>query len=848
MSLPQPTFSGAHNEDADEYLETIEYNAMSIAAEEAKKLSMRVSFRSGLLGRAKAWYGTLDKSIRGDWDQLKSAFKAKYEVEVEDFDRKFLVQQEVYNLKQGEKETDTQYLKRIEKLNERCGAELHNEVARRTLGGLRDTELQYRVQAHLLANRKIDEEGMLVKDCKLKDVRSALIAATRLIGKPSPFDSDEKDDDEDPTMVTQAQINLDMLKLLKELRTGSTQVTTPSPPPYVKAVPPPNPFAAAPTNTAYMGHLTCYNCTKPGHTSPICPEPRVSEAQFRDNRARIDAARAQRTAYKQPNQGQVVSAHIVAPVQGQQHPSQSNYWTSYQYNHPARQPMSTSGGVATEEDGSASKKTPTVLGPVTPAILCRGYTAPINTIIPALPAEKTASRYKQQTRLQASGADYEAPRQTRSQAKQSSQPLRDESDEPGVSTMAKGKGREIDLTQTSHESTQTARATSPPPREHITENRNDRVPRQPVAAEESSTHLTRHYADIEEDMDENQPTNRNAPRRHVSAAEPSARTTQHFVDIDEDMNDAPIITRNAPVPQTKDARPTNKPKESIPIKLIEEAQIDRFDVVDFLANTGITLSIGQLLDRSPQCRAQLARLLQSSVPSRKPRRRNAVQAMAVARTSPPQVIDEGLSEADIVSSGCFYVQAHVDGELLHRCMVDSGAVAELIGPKAVKRLKLKVYQLEDDWYVKVADSRKVQIYEYVQIEVVVAGIRTYLRAFIMGLDDTYDLLLSRQWMARVGAIEDHQAGTLKIRGKSGIEVNVPAAVAPPASIEVIPDSQTTSGFDINMDSLGRGDSSDEDDGDAEEEIQKLLTEVAVVDTVEYHQLHGDSDRGKASRQ
>lgn len=68
----------------------------------------------------------------------------------------------------------------------------------------------------------------------------------------------------------------------------------------------------------------------------------------------------------------------------------------------------------------------------------------------------------------------------------------------------------------------------------------------------------------------------------------------------------------------------------------------------------------------------------------------------------------------------------------------------MIGPKAVERLKLGVYQLEDEWYIKVADSRAVPIKEYVMIEVIVAGIRTYLRAFIMGLDDLYDMLLSRQ--------------------------------------------------------------------------------------------------------
>jgi hypothetical protein len=187
MAFPQPTFSGSADEDYGEYLETIEFNAGSRTGE-AKNLFMRVSFRSGLQGKASIWYKQLEKVTRESWPDLKAAFETKYSPDTDSFDKTFLIQQEVYNLKQAEKETDAQYIRRIEKLNEKCPITLQSEVARRTLGGLRDVELQYRVQNHLLSSKKIDTSGELVKDIKFSDIRNALIAATRLIGKASPFE------------------------------------------------------------------------------------------------------------------------------------------------------------------------------------------------------------------------------------------------------------------------------------------------------------------------------------------------------------------------------------------------------------------------------------------------------------------------------------------------------------------------------------------------------------------------------------------------------------------------------------------------------------------------------------
>jgi Retrotransposon gag protein len=221
MAFPQPTFNGHANEDYSEYLEMVECNAETRNGE-AKNLFMRVSFRSGLQGKASAWYKELEKATREDWSQLKAAFETKYSPDVESFDKTFLIQQEVYNLKQAEKETDAQYIRRIEKLNERCPATLQSEVARRTLGGLRDVNLQYRVQNHLLSSKKIDPSGELVKDIKFGDIRNALGAAARLIGKPSPFELDEADGDHEYRIASQAELNYEMLKALNALHSSTS--------------------------------------------------------------------------------------------------------------------------------------------------------------------------------------------------------------------------------------------------------------------------------------------------------------------------------------------------------------------------------------------------------------------------------------------------------------------------------------------------------------------------------------------------------------------------------------------------------------------------------------------------
>ena len=232
MRVTQPTFNGLTDEDGFEYLETLECNARREAAD-TKEIVLRISFREGLQGKAAAWYRELSSAFRKDWSLLKVAFESKYPPkDTENFENTFLIQQEIYNLTQGAEETDVQYLKRVDRLNKRCPITLHSEVAKRTLGGLHNVDLQYRVQTHLLLSGKIDANGLLVENIKLKDIRQAFVAATHLIGKQNTFEVEDGDHEEDHGRVTQDQINMEMLRVLKSFTAKDNPKTTPLPPQY----------------------------------------------------------------------------------------------------------------------------------------------------------------------------------------------------------------------------------------------------------------------------------------------------------------------------------------------------------------------------------------------------------------------------------------------------------------------------------------------------------------------------------------------------------------------------------------------------------------------------------------
>ncbi|TAQ83558.1 hypothetical protein B7494_g8119 [Chlorociboria aeruginascens] len=461
------------------------------------------------------------------------------------------------------------------------------------------------------------------------------------------------------------------------------------------------------------------------------------------------------------------------------------------FNNPARQPLSTDH--TTEGQPSAAKGKEFQMSP---AILCRGSPLPpllsfpmISTMVPedkvtsvvhtAMPVDRVHAHDRIRTRGQTSGADYERAKRM----------------------LGKGKGKS---------------ATQPEPETGDEEKEQNR-----------------------HEIDHDQAASRVIDLGEVSDHEMTESNNQRHVRYRDARSQTAENDPYRPTPQTK----TNKSKvtkDSIPIKLVDETALTRFDIAGFLCNTDITLKFGQLLDRSPQIRAQLARHLQAKVPSRKKRR--GVYAMVVTRGPAPTVLDEALNDDTEADIKCYYIEAYVDNFKLKHCMVDGGAAADLIAPTIVEQLQLKTYTLDRGWYVKLADSRRVPITQYVLIQVVVAGIRTYLRAFVLSLQDVCDLLLSRNWMARVGAIEDHLHNTLTIRGKTGMEVQVPASGAPPTVAQSIPEVQVP---DKEENSVSDEESYySDDDEDVEDEVNNLLGQVELLDQLEYQM----GPQGKVSRQ
>ena len=75
-------------------------------------------------------------------------------------------------------------------------------------------------------------------------------------------------------------------------------------------------------------------------------------------------------------------------------------------------------------------------------------------------------------------------------------------------------------------------------------------------------------------------------------------------------------------------------------------------------------------------------------------------------------------------------------------------MVELINPKLVTILDLEIFEMDEEWTLQLADDRLAKVKQYVWAPINVAGIVATVRAFILGLGDIYDILLSKRWMRR----------------------------------------------------------------------------------------------------
>ncbi|KAI9802051.1 MAG: hypothetical protein M1826_005119 [Phylliscum demangeonii] len=149
-----------------------------------------------------------------------------------------------------------------------------------------------------------------------------------------------------------------------------------------------------------------------------------------------------------------------------------------------------------------------------------------------------------------------------------------------------------------------------------------------------------------------------------------------------------------------------------------------------------------------------------------------------------------------------------------KTFVDTGAVVELISPDLVARLPgLTLHEMRDNWLLRLADDRQVPITQYALLEVIVGGIRVHITAYVLASTETFELLLSKNWMTRVRAVKDHGKGTLTIQGKAGKKITVRAVVTESPIAELIAEKEEENDY------------SDNDDDLAEDELARLTEEL-----------------------
>lgn len=297
------------------------------------------------------------------------------------------------------------------------------------------------------------------------------------------------------------------------------------------------------------------------------------------------------------------------------------------------------------------------------------------------------------------------------------------------------------------------------PYSDITGNTNDPPARNTRAHRATDTPATTQTLDDDHEHSEDDPAP--IPPRQMRNAR-SQRTRFATDEPDMGNEDHP----ENPAPRTPKRR--IPPKPPAPIKALEGQQ--RYNVKETLT-APVSITLAQLLDLSPQVRRQMAFMMRSTITrQRKPRVRAPSAAAALDSSTlsaqPPAVTSHAFADDD--QATVMYITGWVKDVEIRRILVDSGSVVELIGRKLLKQIPgIMIHKAQEGWGIRLANDAIVKLTEYCWLPVNISGIMATVKAYIVDVDSGYELLLSKRWMRRVRAIEDHQENTLTIYGNDG---------------------------------------------------------------------------------
>jgi len=93
-------------------------------------------------------------------------------------------------------------------------------------------------------------------------------------------------------------------------------------------------------------------------------------------------------------------------------------------------------------------------------------------------------------------------------------------------------------------------------------------------------------------------------------------------------------------------------------------------------------------------------------------------------------------------------------------------MVDLIGTQVAQQLDLPLYKTTD-MGIRLADHKLIALDHYVWLDINVGGVLARLKVYVVPVVQTYTILLSRRWLRRVSAVEDHTENMLTIYGSDG---------------------------------------------------------------------------------
>ncbi|KAF3061919.1 Ribonuclease H-like protein [Daldinia childiae] len=282
--------------------------------------------------------------------------------------------------------------------------------------------------------------------------------------------------------------------------------------------------------------------------------------------------------------------------------------------------------------------------------------------------------------------------------------------------------------------------------------------------------------------------------------------------------------------------------DTIPIRAYEDHEDERIDIGELLRITPFpNITWGQFLDRSPTLRAQLAR--QMGVSSRRQKttlsklkrdkqgRHEPHSASTRMKTSVAQITFRDRARPDDGQTYMGYIEGEVSGTVTHRCMVDCGSLSELISPACAKARKLELIPVKEECELKMADDSTTPIHHYVMFPFVVGGILSIMRAYVVGMDESYDILLGKGWLRRNQAVINFSTDQLTITGINGQSHTVkmrPARTRGPIVVERKLSKYSPPAVEDGSDSSSDDGDLDDDDDVMDSDIDDELTEADLL--------------------